>query len=75
MKLFYFKKQTTPLCHGGKTIKKHVSVKGCFYLSGKLLKHPVQVPWWDVPRRPARPINLLKLSPRPQIIPPRPKNE
>ena len=32
MRLFYFKeKPTNPMCHGGKTMQKHVSVKKLTY--------------------------------------------
>ena len=37
--------------------------------------HPVQVPRWDAPWWLPRPINLLKLSPRFQVLPPQPINE
>ena len=31
MRLFYFKEKLTPLRHGGKTMKKHMSVKKLIY--------------------------------------------
>ena len=39
------------------------------------LIHPVQIPWCDAPRWLPRSINLLKLTSRSQIMPPRPINE
>ena len=42
---------------------------------GDWREHHVLVPQWDMPRWLPRSINLLKLSPRSQIILPRPNND
>ena len=45
-----------------------------YWLLNKAMIHPVQVPWWDVSQWLPRSIILLKSSPRPKIMSPRPIN-